>query len=134
MPPNCHHLRSPESKAKTTENCTKMLHATTKLNHHTHIRKTFTPISVRVFWSNFHDWRMSSFCFVVCRNLVTIGALLWDFLLETVEAAHPIVELRLLKSDENTWVEYMYCIKKFPSCEIRCLSRSTQFKVSQGQD
>lgn len=51
---------------------------------------------------------MSSFCFDVCRNLFTIGASLLDFLRETVEAAHPIVKLRLVESDESAVIENVH--------------------------
>ena len=106
----------------------------TKFNHHTHIRKTFTPISVRLFWSNFHEWRMSSFCLDVCRNdLFSIGTSLLEFLWETVEAAHPIVEPRLFESDDSAGIGYIYIsspLAKSAAFHAVCNSRFHKFNIS----
>ena len=97
-----------------------------EFNLHTYLRKTFTPISVRLFWSNFHEWRMSSFCFFVSKKLVTIGASPWDFFLETDEAAHPIV-----KDSLCCWMCRRYS-NQFASCEIGWASSIAYFKDLDG--
>lgn len=78
-------------------------------------------ILVCFFWSNFYEWWISFFCFVVCRNLVMIGDLFWDFLWEIVEVVYFIVELRFVEFNESIGVEYMYYIYKFLFCEIYCV-------------